>query len=382
MKKIIICIALGFIINNLALAQSSSAVLDKIKEIKLLESHRDDVKRILANYESSDDEDYEQNFSNDDWDIDITYSRGSCFFEEDEEADKWNVPQWTVTKIEITPPDSIKIEDVGYNLGELKKEQRYANIEGFFVYHSKDLGVAFEAGEDGVQRILLFPPRRDSSRLCDNNEEAKKFYGAESWFGDLKLEDRVYSATGHLVPNVVDLILSATEIAADCNHSAQNKSCSGEAKEISVEAVANDPEDDVLTYNYTVTGGRIVGKGSKVVWDLTGVKPGTYTITAGVDDGCGVCGMTQTKEVVVRECSDCAVNSQETLPAKTEFRYEANGNEQFAKTNRETKKTKRNVRRKPQTSFRKSRNRRTALRAGEKRKINTGKNRAKTNTGN
>jgi hypothetical protein len=62
----------------------------------------------------------------------------------------------------------------------------------------------------------------------------------------------------------------------------------------------------VLTYNYTVSGGRIVGQGANVSWDLTGAQPGTYTITAGVDDGCGVCGKTQTRTITVTEC-DCEV---------------------------------------------------------------------------
>jgi hypothetical protein len=59
-----------------------------------------------------------------------------------------------------------------------------------------------------------------------------------------------------------------------------------------------DPTD-VPTFNYTVSGGKIIGRGAKVVWDLSGVKPGTYTITAGADDGCGVCGATITMEVKV-----------------------------------------------------------------------------------
>ena len=67
-----------------------------------------------------------------------------------------------------------------------------------------------------------------------------------------------------------------------------------------------DPENDVLTYNYTVSGGRIVGTGANVSWDLSGLCPGTYTIVAGVDDGCGLCGKTQTKTVNVVQC-DCRV---------------------------------------------------------------------------
>ena len=40
-------------------------------------------------------------------------------------------------------------------------------------------------------------------------------------------------------------------------------------------------------------------------WDLSDVVPGQYTITAGVDDGCGICGKTKTKEVTVVNTQDC-----------------------------------------------------------------------------
>ena len=74
---------------------------------------------------------------------------------------------------------------------------------------------------------------------------------------------------------------------------------------INVSTQASDAENDVLTYNYTVSGGRIVGTGANVQWDLSGAQPGTYTVTAGVDDGCGVCGKTETKTVTVENCPDC-----------------------------------------------------------------------------
>jgi hypothetical protein len=55
-----------------------------------------------------------------------------------------------------------------------------------------------------------------------------------------------------------------------------------------------------LTYNYTVSGGKIIGSGAEVIWDLSNALIGTYTITGGVDDGCGICGATKTKTVVIK----------------------------------------------------------------------------------
>jgi hypothetical protein len=59
---------------------------------------------------------------------------------------------------------------------------------------------------------------------------------------------------------------------------------------VNVATNAEDAENDVLDYYYVVSAGRIVGSGSNVQWDLNGIPPGTYTITARVDDSCGVCG--------------------------------------------------------------------------------------------
>lgn len=73
---------------------------------------------------------------------------------------------------------------------------------------------------------------------------------------------------------------------------------------VSTKASSSDATD-VLTYNYTVSGGRVVGSGANVTWDLSGVKPGTYTITAGADNGCGVCGTTKTETITVQQCTEC-----------------------------------------------------------------------------
>src|SRR5687767_14233125 len=86
---------------------------------------------------------------------------------------------------------------------------------------------------------------------------------------------------------------------------------------VRVQATAADPEGDVLTYNYKVTGGRVVGTGANVSWNLSGVMPGSYTIRAAVDDGCGLCGETITRTVTVLAnedtpacvCSDIRIDS-------------------------------------------------------------------------
>ncbi len=79
---------------------------------------------------------------------------------------------------------------------------------------------------------------------------------------------------------------------------------------IDVEVRVSDPENDVLTYDYTVSVGRIISDGSKVnfspkvKWDICGAKPGTYTITVTVDDGCGICAKPKTKTLTVLSKND------------------------------------------------------------------------------
>ncbi len=104
-------------------------------------------------------------------------------------------------------------------------------------------------------------------------------------------------------PDVTNLVLNRTEITANC--AANSNLCKDEKRTIEIFTEAVDPENDVLTYEYTLNGGKIIGFGAKVVWDLSGLKPGTYTITAGANDGCGICGATKTMTVTVKQCPDC-----------------------------------------------------------------------------
>ncbi len=111
------------------------------------------------------------------------------------------------------------------------------------------------------------------------------------------------------IPAVVNSVsLSDTVVTLGCAPGTVSENACNDSQTVKVSTSASDAENDVLTYNYTVSGGRIVGTGANVDWDLSGVKAGTYTITTGVDDGCGVCGKTETKTITVEECTGCKVN--------------------------------------------------------------------------
>jgi hypothetical protein len=109
--------------------------------------------------------------------------------------------------------------------------------------------------------------------------------------------------------DVTSLTLSQDSIVLPCAPGFRSESggCNDPNRMINVTTTAVDPDGGIsaLVYNYTVSGGRIVGSGSNVQWDLDGLPPGTYTITSAVDNGCGFCGATQTRTVTISDCPDC-----------------------------------------------------------------------------
>lgn len=115
------------------------------------------------------------------------------------------------------------------------------------------------------------------------------------------------SAPINVPPDVTDVTVSKTRVVIPCPPGTRPKEgtvCPDDMT-VNLSTRATDKENDVLTYSYTVSGGRIVGSGANVGWDLTGVQPGTYTVTVGANDGCGICGKTQTRTVEVVRCEPC-----------------------------------------------------------------------------
>ncbi len=132
--------------------------------------------------------------------------------------------------------------------------------------------------------------------------------------------------------DVSDLSLSSDLLILPCapgQRPGEGQPSSSKTMVLDIGTTAIDPDDDVLAYSYSVSGGRIIGNGAKVQWDLADTTPGTYTITAGVDDGCGICGKTVTRTITVIDCTpSCAlppscphveIQSQEVLDSFTEY---------------------------------------------------------------
>src|SRR5207302_4439485 len=61
----------------------------------------------------------------------------------------------------------------------------------------------------------------------------------------------------------------------------------GSGDSVAVHVNASDPDNDPLTYSYTVTGGAVDGTGPESRWNSSGVGVGSYTVNVKVDDGKG-----------------------------------------------------------------------------------------------
>lgn len=85
-----------------------------------------------------------------------------------------------------------------------------------------------------------------------------------------------------------------------------------------------------LRYRYVTNGGKIVGDGADVMWDLTGVQPGAYTASVEVDNGLDeTCRAFSSATVVARDCPpvpcpNVRVTGSDTVEAGTPVNFVAN----------------------------------------------------------
>ncbi len=292
--------------------------LEKVKEIKLLESTRDDVRRILADYElgnarnccigSSKTSKYKDLFITKNAQIEVSYSDGNC---SDDESDGWNVDEWKAVEIRLHPKSDLKFQEIGFDGTKFKKERVYRYYKQPIIYHRKELGISFEMMNNTVSVIRFEPQKKYLLMLCDK-EKGMRLFKSSSYFDPKYGNDGSVCIYKVEVANVTDLVVSSTEIIIGNSSPVSNDLAPENNKIIAISTVVENPQNDVLAYDYKISGGKILsfdGKspyiGRQSWWDLSNVPAGTYTITAAVDNGCGFCGKTITKTVVVKECPDC-----------------------------------------------------------------------------
>lgn len=137
------------------------------------------------------------------------------------------------------------------------------------------------------------------------------------------VSDKTDSSNSFLVPSptktpsnekfdgVENLTLDSENVSTWCPYSySDSGECSEYQLNVKVKAFSKEAEKNNLNYYYTVSGGKIIGQGTNVVWNFSDVTPGEYTITASVGTKNNTRGKTQTKIVNVRECSCCLASCE------------------------------------------------------------------------
>jgi hypothetical protein len=254
-----------------------------VKQIKLLQSDASQILALLA-HDSLDLGANSSRFYRNDSVIEIDYTIGDCSAETTSafiSGTDWNVAKGKVAEVRLRPKDPLGLERVGTDLKTFRKEKLYRHHKSYIIFHDKRNGLAIAAHGEVVDEIILFPRESQHHLLC-NIPEVRKFYAGSKW--------RRYPEHKK---NIVDFNFPAHVRGLEVN------GVVGQRGVFSLVTTATDPENDVLTYKYFVSGGKIIGSGSKVVWDLSGAENGSYTVTTAVDDGCGFCGKYLKKSVTI-----------------------------------------------------------------------------------
>jgi hypothetical protein len=311
MKGIFILAILLLTFGGSVSAQSFLDEIVKARKIKLLEAGINKVEEIFADGSfqihgsaKPDAPTFDPTrpsyltFFKEDVIIQAKFSTGDCA----NDAEDWNVPAGKVTEISVsmkTIPMQARydIRDIGINYRNFRRERLWGAFQKDFVYHDKKKGIAIAASRDGAVHYVIFIPGKESHSLLCDQPEVRQYYRSNKWNRYPWMKDVPVDTNDH--PEITALDLSETELLPDC-WTTNNHVCSNEPRRIAVRVNAVDRENDPLTIIYKVSGGKIVGRGDIVAWDLSDVPPGSYTITAAADDGCGPCGKLVTKTVVVR----------------------------------------------------------------------------------
>jgi hypothetical protein len=86
------------------------------------------------------------------------------------------------------------------------------------------------------------------------------------------------------VPTDFEIVLDKNEAVIPCRCNLRKLNNDDDDPELQVSVVTRQAVPAPLTFRYSVTGGRIIGEGSVVVWDYDGLAPGEYQITVKITD--------------------------------------------------------------------------------------------------
>ena len=109
------------------------------------------------------------------------------------------------------------------------------------------------------------------------------------------------------------VVLSKTKVQQWCHISKDpNVACPFGGERVNIHVEMGSEMD--VSMRYHVSGGRIIGSGKDVVWDLTNILPGHYKVTVKAKQG-GKSIAAITKTIELEPCPDCDVGC--TCPTLT-----------------------------------------------------------------
>ncbi len=125
MKKLSITLFLILAFCAFCFAQSDFPEFNKASEIKLLISTREEVKVIFTSLklDYSKEEEFVQYYSTENASIEVTFSEWNCTNVDSD----WDVSEWLVTKIRITPRKELLLTDLDFDRSNFKKEVQIKN---------------------------------------------------------------------------------------------------------------------------------------------------------------------------------------------------------------------------------------------------------------
>ena len=105
---------------------------------------------------------------------------------------------------------------------------------------------------------------------------------------------------------LIDLSLDREELSVPCRPG--SKATKGQCSDQAIVKVETKLENQIFgkpKYSYEVSGGKIIGTGANVSWDLNPLQPGSYQISVSVEDDSGKVKGRATRMVSVKLCLDC-----------------------------------------------------------------------------
>jgi outer membrane protein OmpA-like peptidoglycan-associated protein len=155
--------------------------------------------------------------------------------------------------------------------------------------------VYVESGDTVGVRAMASDPDNDtlsyawsaSGGSVDGSGPSVRWNSANTRTGTYTITATVTDGHGGSASCAVDVKVEARPNRAPTMSCSADRSSVLTGERIRISASASDADNDPLTYSWRTNGGQIVGSGSSVQLDTSGLAAGTYTVTGRVEDGRG-----------------------------------------------------------------------------------------------